>query len=64
MANYLLDTTVIIDYLRGKEKAVKLLNKLSSEGSLLGCCPINIIEVYTGMRENHGRCENWDRKPY
>ncbi len=51
MANYLLDTTVIIDYLRGREKAVKLLNKLSSEGALLGCCPINIIEVYTGMRE-------------
>ena len=51
MANYLLDTTVIIDYLRGKEKAVKLLKKLYYEGSLLDCSPINIVEVYTGMKE-------------
>jgi len=51
MAKYLLDTTVIIDYLRGKDKIVKLIRKLFFEGSLLGCCPINIIEVYAGMKE-------------
>jgi len=51
MAKYLLDTTVIIDYLRGKDKTVKLIRKLFFEGSFLGCCPINIIEVYAGMKE-------------
>jgi len=51
MVNYLLDTTIIIDYLRGKQKIVKLLKKLFSEGSLLSCCSINIIEVYAGMKE-------------
>jgi len=51
MANYLLDTTVIIDYLRGKKEKVKFIKKLASEGLLLGCCLINIIEVYAGMRE-------------
>ena len=52
MANYLLDTPVIIDYLRGKGATVELLRKLVSEGSLLGCCLISIIEVYAGMQES------------
>lgn len=51
MANYLLDTTVIIDYLRGDIEKVRCIRKLASEGSLLGCCLVNIIEVYAGMRE-------------
>ncbi len=51
MADYFLDTTVLIDYLRGKKETVKFLRKLASEGSLLGCCLINITEVYAGMRE-------------
>ena len=51
MANYLLDTTVIIDYLRGENKKVEFIKKLASEGALLGCCLVNIIEVYAGMRE-------------
>ena len=51
MADYLLDTTVIIDYLRGEREKVKFIKKLASEGSLLGCCLINIIEVYAGMQE-------------
>ena len=51
MARYLLDTTVIIDFLRGKESIVSLLKGLADEGSSLGCCPINIAEVYSGMRE-------------
>jgi predicted nucleic acid-binding protein len=51
MADYLLDTTVIIDYLRGENRKVKFIKKLASEGSLLGCCLVNIIEVYAGMRE-------------
>jgi len=51
MANYLLDTTVIIDYLRGRKEKVALLKKLVSEGSLLSCCLVNIIEIYAGMQK-------------
>jgi len=51
MTSYLLDTTVIIDYLRGRPEVVGLIKRLFAEGSSLGCCPINIIEVYAGMRE-------------
>jgi predicted nucleic acid-binding protein len=51
MADYLLDTTVIIDYLRGEKRKVEFVKKLASEGSFLGCCLVNIIEVYAGMRE-------------
>lgn len=51
MANYLLDTTVIIDYLRGKKEKVELVKKLVFKGAALGCCAINITEVYAGMKE-------------
>lgn len=52
MASYLLDTTVIIDCLRGRKEAVGFLTEIASEGSSVGCCAINIAEVYAGMREN------------
>ena len=51
MANYLLDTTVLIDCLRGKSEAVEFLCRIAAEGSVAGCCPINIVEVYGGMRD-------------
>lgn len=51
LANYLLDTTAIIDYLRDKNNIPVLLEKLCLEGGLLGCCPVNIVEVYEGMRD-------------
>ena len=51
MANYLLDTTVIIDCLRGRKGVVDFLTQLASEGSTCGCCAINVTEVYAGMRE-------------
>lgn len=52
MANYLLDTTVIIDCLRGRKETVDFLTQISSDGSVVGCCAINIAEVCAGMREN------------
>jgi len=52
VANYLLDTTVIIDCLRGRKEVVEFLTKLASEGLVVGCCAINIAEVYAGMKEN------------
>jgi predicted nucleic acid-binding protein len=50
LANYLLDTTAIIDYFRDKKDVAELLEKFCFEGGLLGCCPVNIVEVYEGMR--------------
>ncbi|MDI6602836.1 MAG: PIN domain-containing protein [Patescibacteria group bacterium] len=50
MANYLLDSTIIIDCLRGKKGRDELLKKLVLEGSTLGCCSVNIVEVHTGMK--------------
>jgi len=52
MPAYLLDTSVLIDYLRGKKETVTLLTKLFQEGSSLGFSPINIIEVLAGMKEH------------
>ncbi len=54
MANYLLDTTVIIDCLRGTKETVDFLTQIASEGSVVGCCAINIAEVYAEMREHEG----------
>jgi predicted nucleic acid-binding protein len=55
VANYLLDTTVIIDCLRGKKQIIDFLTKLASEGSTAGCCAVNVVEVYAGMREDERR---------
>ena len=48
----LLDSDVIISYLRGLKKTVVSVDHLFSIGSILGCCPVNITEVYAGMRES------------
>ena len=51
MPDYLLDTTAIIDYLRDKSSVPELLEEFCNEGGLLCCCPINIVEVYAGMKD-------------
>jgi len=50
MATFLLDTSVIIDVLNNKKSRPALLRGLLQEGHLLACCPINIGEVYAGLR--------------
>jgi predicted nucleic acid-binding protein len=50
MAAFLLDTSVIIDVLNNKRGRPALLLELVKSGYLLACCPINITEVYAGMR--------------
>ena len=50
MATYLLDTTVIIDALNDKKNRRQLLRELTAAGNILACCPINITEVYAGLR--------------
>jgi tRNA(fMet)-specific endonuclease VapC len=48
---YILDSNIIIDYLRGSRKIVDLIDYLVDTNAILGCCPINITEVYAGMKE-------------
>ena len=49
MAMYLLDTSVIIDALNGKRDRKALLAELVRKGDMLGCCGVNVTEVYAGM---------------
>jgi predicted nucleic acid-binding protein len=50
MATYLLDSSVIIDALNGKRNRNQMLKGLLEQGHLLACCPINVTEVYAGLR--------------
>lgn len=50
MAIFLLDTSVIIDAINNKRNRKAFLLGLLNQGHSLGCCPINITEVYAGMR--------------
>jgi predicted nucleic acid-binding protein len=50
VATYLLDTSVIIDALNGKRNRNRSLIGLAEQGGTLACCPINVAEVYAGLR--------------
>lgn len=50
MATYLLDTTVIIDALNEKKGRNRSLIALAEEGHTLACCPVNVTEIYAGLR--------------
>ena len=49
-STFLLDTSVIIDAINARNGRTDLLDSLMAQGTLLGCCPINVTEVYMGMR--------------
>src|SRR5437870_4797729 len=51
-ATCLLDSTVIIDAINGRNGRNELLERLIAEGTLLACCSINITEVHMGMRRH------------
>lgn len=51
MAGYLLDTTVIIDHLRGDRKVTSYLEEIGQRGDIAGCCCVNVAETYAGMRK-------------
>ena len=51
MAGYLLDTTTIIDHLRGNKEINSFLEEIGWHGDIVGCCCINVAETYTGMKE-------------
>jgi predicted nucleic acid-binding protein len=50
MATYLLDTSVIIDAINNKKGKRQLLRELIAQGNTLACSPINVAEVYAGLR--------------
>lgn len=50
MANYLLDSSVIIDVLNRKQHRDLLLRELLAQGHMLACCAIQVAEVCAGMR--------------
>ena len=55
MARILLDTSVIIDALNDRRGRPRLLEELLEAGNTLACCPINVTEIYAGMRPNEAR---------
>jgi len=56
--SYLLDSDVLIDYLRGKQDAVELVDGLAGvqleveKAQLLACSSLTITEIYAGMRSH------------
>ena len=51
MSKYLLDSDVIIAYLRDVKETVDFVNSLFNNGEMLACCSINVTEIYSGMKE-------------
>ncbi len=51
MNGYLLDTTFLIRFLRGDERAVSWMRKNAGEARLLGCSAVNVAEIFSGMKE-------------
>ena len=50
VATCLLDSGVIIDALNGKRGRRELIDQLIQDGADMACCPINVTEVYAGLR--------------
>jgi predicted nucleic acid-binding protein len=46
----LLDTDVIFDHLNGRSRRTEYLEQLIDQGHSLACCPVNVTEVYAGLR--------------
>ncbi len=46
---FLLDTTILIDLLRGRQEAIVFLDKLSQEGTLFVCAVV-VSEIFSGVR--------------
>ena len=56
MAKYILDTTVLIDHLRGRREVVEFITELAQQGHQLGTCCVNIAELYAGLSDKeHNR---------
>ncbi|MDA1272330.1 MAG: type II toxin-antitoxin system VapC family toxin [Chloroflexi bacterium] len=52
MAKYILDTTLLIDHLRGRNDAQELVHTLAADGHRLGVCCVSVAELYAGLGPN------------
>lgn len=50
MATFLLDTSVIIDAINDRRGRRQFLRDLLKAGNSLACCPVNVAEIYAGLR--------------
>lgn len=50
MPKYLLDTDIIIEWLRRTERIVSWLTAHDGAGDYLACTPVSVAEVYAGLR--------------
>ena len=50
MGAVLLDTSVILDHLKGRFRQTEQLDQLVAQRHLMACCAVHIIEVYAGLR--------------
>lgn len=55
MASYLLDTSIIVDFLNGKRGRGPLLSGIAAQGHTLCCCAVNVAEVYAGMHPEEAK---------
>ena len=49
MSRYLLDTTALIDFSKGREPAYSLVRRFIDNGDEVGVSPINVAEFYSGL---------------
>jgi predicted nucleic acid-binding protein len=49
LTKYLLDTTILIEHLRGKKPAANFITEAVRHGHKLGICCINVAELYSGL---------------
>lgn len=56
----LLDSSVIIDAINDRKRRSQQLEGLLAAGTLLACCPVNVTEIYMGMRPDEaGKTEEF-----
>jgi tRNA(fMet)-specific endonuclease VapC len=49
MSRYLLDTTALIDFSKGREPAFSLIGRFFQNGDEVGVSPVNVTEFYSGL---------------
>ena len=55
MPNFLADTSFLIDIINDRNVRREFLRELLQPGDTIGCCTVNWIEIYTGMRPGEER---------
>jgi predicted nucleic acid-binding protein len=55
MPSFLADTSFLIDIINDRDGRREFLHELLQPGDTVGCCTINWIEIYTGMRPGEER---------